>query len=42
MDYYNAFLVMVKTNYKRIFGIFVPHRFDVKLPSHVEPQKERK
>ena len=41
MDYYNAFLVLVKTNYKRIFGFFIPERFKLKLPSRVGPKKEK-
>ena len=41
MAKYNAFLVMVKTNYNRILGFFVPHKFRFKLPSHAKPLEEK-
>jgi hypothetical protein len=41
MSKYNAFLVMVKTNYNRIFGFFVPQRFRLKVPTLEKPKKAK-
>jgi len=41
MSKYNAFLVMVKTNYNRIFGFFIPQKFKYKIQTLKRPKKAK-
>ena len=38
MSPYNAFLVLVRSNYGRTFGFFIPEKFKMKFPGSTKKQ----